>query len=107
MPPLLALSDKSVAAAKPAAKTYRLFDGGGLYVEVSPSGGKYWRLKYRIRSKERRAALGVYPEISLKAARDLAIDVKRQLSNGVDPGEQKRVARALGVSPELARFLCT
>ena len=81
MPPLLALSDKSVAVAKPAAKPYRLFDGGGLYVEVSPSGGKYWRLKYRIRSKERRAALGVYPEISLKVARDRAIDVKRQLSN--------------------------
>jgi len=104
MPPHKALSDKSVAAARPGPKPYKLFDGGGLYVEVSPSGGKYWRLKYRIGPKERRAALGVYPEISLKVARDRAIDAKRQLSSGLDPGEQKRIARALGVNPESESF---
>jgi hypothetical protein len=53
-----------------------------LTAEVSPSGGEYWRLIYRIASKERRAALGVYPEVSLKLTRDRAIDVNRQLSNG-------------------------
>ena len=100
----MSLSDKSVFAAKPAAKPYKLFDGAGLYVEVTPSGGKYWRLKYRIASRERRAALGVYPTVSLKEARDKAIDVKRQLSRGVDPGEQKRIARALKVSPQSDSF---
>jgi integrase len=100
----MSLSDKSIFAAKPAAKPYKLFDGAGLYVEVTPSGGKYWRLKYRIASRERRAALGVYPTVSLKEARDKAIDVKRQLSRGVDPGEQKRIARALKVSPQSDSF---
>jgi hypothetical protein len=73
----MSLSDKSIAAAKSTAKPHKLFDGGGLYIEVSPSGGKYWRLKYRLASKERRAALGVYPTISLKEARDKAIDEVR------------------------------
>jgi hypothetical protein len=73
MPPIggiMALSDTAIRNAKPAAKPYRLFDGGGLYLEVSPSGGKLWRLKYRFDGKEKRLALGKYPEISLKDVRD-------------------------------------
>ena len=60
------LTDTAIRTAKPSAKPVRMFDGGGLYLELSPAGGKLWRLKYRFSGKEKRLALGVYPEISLK-----------------------------------------
>jgi hypothetical protein len=56
-------------AIRPREKTYRLTDGSGMYLEVSHSGGKYWWLKYRFAGKEKRLALGVYPEVSAKEAR--------------------------------------
>ena len=54
---------------KPTGKTQKLFDGKGMYLEVSPKGGTWWRLKYRIDGKEKRYSLGVFPETSLKDAR--------------------------------------
>ena len=57
------LTDTAIRTAKPGPKPVRLFDGGGLYVEISPAGGKLWRLKYRFGGKEKRLALGAYPEI--------------------------------------------
>lgn len=62
----MALSDLAVRNAKPGTKPVRMFDGGGLYLEVTPSGGKLWRLKYRFAGKEKVLALGKYPEIGLK-----------------------------------------
>ena len=62
------LTDTKIRTAKPADKPKRLFDGGGLYLEVSPKGGKWWRLKYRFGGKEKRLSLGVYPEVTLKDA---------------------------------------
>ncbi len=66
----MSLSDTAIRKAKSADRPVRLFDGGGLYVEVSPSGGKLWRLKYRFDGKEKRLALGIYPEVSLAKARE-------------------------------------
>ena len=63
------LTDTKIRTAKPAHKSRRLFDGGGLYLEVSPSGGKWWRLKHRFGGKEKRLSLGVYPDVKLKDAR--------------------------------------
>ena len=63
------LSDVAIRKAKPADKPQRLFDGGGLYLEVTPAGGKLWRWKYRYASKEKRLALGVYPDVGLSEAR--------------------------------------
>jgi hypothetical protein len=60
------LTDKEVRSAQPSEKAYRLYDARGLYLEVHPSGGKWWRLKYRFAGKEKRLSLGVYPEVSLK-----------------------------------------
>ena len=57
------LTDKEIKNAKPQVKPYRLTDGGGLYLEVSPAGGKLWRWKYRYQGKEKRLALGVYPKV--------------------------------------------
>ena len=94
----MTLTEKVVANAKPGTKLYRLFDGNGLYLELLPAGGKYWRMKYQFAGKERRLALGVYPIVTLKAARDRSIDARRLVANGVDPGEQKRLAKAARIA---------
>ena len=57
------LTDTAIRNARPGEKSVRLFDGGGLYLEVSPTGGKWWRLKYRFDGKEKRLSLGVYPDV--------------------------------------------
>lgn len=87
------LSDTSIRNAKPESKAVRMFDGGGLYLEVSPAGGKLWRLKYRFDGKEKRLALGVYPDVSLKDARDRREAARKLLSAGVDPGANKKAQK--------------
>ena len=64
------LSDSFVRMAKPRPKSHKLSDGQGLYVEVTPTGARYWRLKYRFGGMEKRLSLGVYPTVSLAKARD-------------------------------------
>ena len=81
----------AVVNAKPREKPYRLFDGRGLYLEISPSGGRWWRFKYRFDGKEKRLSLGVYPDVSLKEARDHLDDVRRKLRAGIDPGEERKI----------------
>lgn len=87
------LNDKATAAAKPREKRYKLSDGGGLYVEVYPSGVKSWRLKYRFGGKEKRLVFGLYPIVSLKQAREWAIDARKMISRGIDPGQVKKDAQ--------------
>ena len=77
----MALSDKAAANAKAGPKPYRLFHGDGLYLEISPRAAKYWRLKYRYAGKEKRLALGVYPEVSLKVARGYSDEARKLLQN--------------------------
>ncbi|MEQ8205574.1 MAG: integrase arm-type DNA-binding domain-containing protein [Woeseia sp.] len=89
------LTDTTISNAKPAAKPQRLFDGGGLYLEVAPSGGKWWRLKYRYAGKEKRISLGVYPRVSLDEARTRRDAAKQQLSNGIDPSAARKAQKAL------------
>jgi hypothetical protein len=67
--PQMLLTDAAARNAKPAAKTVRMFNRDGLYLKISPRGGKWWRLKYRYGGKEKRVSLGVYPEVNLKKAR--------------------------------------
>jgi integrase len=71
-----------------------MYDTGGLYLEVAPAGGKWWRLKYRFAGKEKRLALGVYPDISLQAARKRRDEARSLLANDLDPSENKRAQRA-------------
>ncbi len=84
------LTDTAIKNAKPAAKPTRLFDGGGLYLEISPAGGKWWRLKYRFGGKEKRISLGVYPDVSLQTARKRRAEARERLAAGTDPGEVKK-----------------
>ncbi len=88
------LTDTIARNAKPAAKAVRMFDRDGLYLEVSPRGGKWWRLKYRYAGKEKRVSLGVYPEVNLKKARARTIEARQLLDAGVDPSENRRAAES-------------
>ncbi len=69
-------------------------DGAGLYLELTPAGGRYWRMKYRHGGKEKRLAFGVYPGVSLKAARDLTAQARKALQDGNDPGELRKADKA-------------
>ena len=80
--------------AKPQEKEVKLYDGGGLFLLITPSGGKLWNLKYRFGGKEKKLALGAYPLVSLEAARQRREEAKKLLANGVDPGEMKKVLKA-------------
>lgn len=88
------LTDIALKAARPAEKTQRLFDGGGLYLEISPAGGRWWRFKYRFEGKEKRLSLGVYPDVSLRNARERRDEMRRLVANGVDPSVNRRVQKA-------------
>ena len=91
------LSDTTIRTAKPSEKTQKLFDGGGLYLEVAPTGGKWWRLKYRFGGKEKRISLGVYPDVSLKEARERRDSARKLLANDIDPGENRKVQKSAKV----------
>lgn len=87
------LTARQVETAKPKDKSYKLSDGGGLYLEVTASGSRYWRLKYRYGGKEKRLAFGVYPEVSLAEARDKRDVAKKVIAAGNDPGEIKKAEK--------------
>jgi len=90
----MALSDTAVRNAKPRQKPFKVADGGGLHLLVTPSGGKLWRLKYRFGGTEKVLALGAYPQIGLAKARQLRDEARRQLANGVDPGAVRKAVKA-------------
>lgn len=99
----MVLTDSRIRTAKPGhhpkkdapdGKAYRLSDAGGLYLEVVPTGGKLWRLKYRFDGKEKRLALGAYPEVSLADARSKRDEARKLLANGADPGVEKQARKA-------------
>ena len=87
------LTDIIVKNIKPKEKIFRIFDEKGLYLEVNPKGGKYWRFKYLFDRKEGRLAFGVYPEVSLKEARDKRDEARKKISNGINPAEEKKLAK--------------
>lgn len=88
------LSDKTCKTAKPKEKSYKLFDGGGLFLEITSNGSKLWRLKYRYLGKEKRISLGAYPIVSLADARTGRDKAKKLLTQGIDPsGAKKEVKR--------------
>lgn len=86
----MALSDTTLRKLKPESKSYKKFDGGGLYIEVQPSGSKLWRIAYRFQNKGKTLYLPAYPAMSLAEAREKLLEVKKLLAQGVDPGEVKR-----------------
>ena len=85
------LNDIKCKTLKPKDKSYKVTDEKGLYLEVMPSGSKYWRLKYYFAEKENRLAIGVYPAVSLRDARDKREIAKKQIAEGIDPSHQKKL----------------
>lgn len=79
------LTDTAVRNLKPADKPFKLADGGGMYLHVTPNGGKYWRLAYRLHGKQKIFALGVYPQVSLAEARQTRDTAKKLIKQGIDP----------------------
>lgn len=89
------LTDTAIKKAKPSTKNTTFFDGGGLFLLVTPSGGKLWRFKYRFAGKEKLLSFGSYPEISLADARQSRSDARKLLAQDIDPGEFRKTHKAL------------
>jgi integrase len=85
------VSDSRLRSAKSADKSYKISCGGGLYLEVMPSGSKLWRWKYRLAGRENRYALGTYPQILLRDAREQSESARKLVAQGVHPSHQKRL----------------
>lgn len=87
------LSDIAIRAAKPGPKPIKLSDERGLFLLVAPTGGKLWRMKYRIAGKEKKLALGRYPDVGLREARERCTEARKLIASGIDPSEKKRAER--------------
>jgi len=84
------LTEMRVRSAKPAEKPYKLFDERGLFMLVTPAGGRLWRFRYWIGGVEKLLTLGTYPDVSLKRAREKRDDARRLIADGIDPGAKRR-----------------
>jgi hypothetical protein len=87
------LTALAIQNAKPRDKPYLLTDGNGLHLEVTPNGGKFWRLRYRFGGKQNRIGLGAYPDVALAAARTRRDEARRLLADGKDPLQQRKQDR--------------
>ena len=97
----MTLTDTRIRNAKPKAQAYKLSDGGGMYLLVTPDGGRYWRMDYRFAGKRRTLALGVYPVMTLSAARAGRDEARRSIAQDIDPGVAKKARkRAAKVASE-------
>lgn len=88
------LTDTQIRTTKPGAKPVRLYDERGLYLEITPNGGRWWRFKYRYDGKEKLLSMGTYPDTPLKAARDKRDRARALLEEGVNPSEARRAEKA-------------
>ena len=88
------LSDTRIRAAKPIEKPYKLFDERGLYLLVTPSGSRLWRLRYRMGALEKLLALGAYPDVPLKRAREKRDEARRLVADGIDPNAKRKAERS-------------
>ena len=91
----MALTNTAIQNAKPSEKSYKIYDTDGLFMQVTPAGGKWWRFKYRFEGKEKLLSLGTYPEVSLKQARDKRDDARKLIANDqIDPSDNRQKIKA-------------
>ena len=88
------LTDTSIKNAKPGEKARKLSDEKGLVLLVNPNGSRWWRFRYRFDGKEKMLALGVYPEVTLKEAREKRDEARKMLRDGIDPSQAKKAQKA-------------
>ena len=91
------LSEVKVRTAKPMGKEFKLFDGDGLYLLITPTSGKLWRFKYRFDKKEKKLAFGAYPDVSLQDARKKRDDARKLLAGGIDPAEERKTQKQAAI----------
>ena len=103
----MSLTDALVKKAKPREKPVKLSDGKGMFLLVSPAGGKWWRLKYRFAGKEKQLALGVYPNVSLNEARARRDTFRALLAEGIDPSERAKMEKAAQRAEEARKISAT
>jgi len=89
----MSLTNTAIRNANSSKKTRKLYDERGLYLEISPNGGKWWRFKYRYIGKEKRLSLGVYPDVTLKMARERREESRKLLADGIDPSENRKAQK--------------
>jgi integrase len=87
------LTQTLIVDAQPREKMYRLFDGSGLYLEVTPQGGKRWRIRYHFAGRDQLLSLGTFPAVSLKYARRRCLEIRTRLASGVNPSELRKEAK--------------
>ena len=99
------LTDTAIRNAKPRELPYKLGDSRGLYLLVTPSGGKWWRFDYRFGGKRKSLSMGTYPDVALKEARGRRDRAREHLAHGADPGEVRKAQKLLGqtATPEASR----
>ena len=90
----MSLTDLAIRTAKPAPRPVKWFDERGLYVQINPNGSKWWRVKYQFMGKPQLLSVGVYPEVSLKEARQRRDEIRRQVRDGVDPSAARKATRS-------------
>jgi len=100
----MALTDTAIRNAKPGAKLRKISDGRGLQLHISPTGGKFWRWAYRFGGKQNALSFGLYPDLSLQAARQRAEEARKLLVLGIDPGLQRRLDKISRIDTEQATF---
>lgn len=88
------LTDTALRNAKPGEKPYTLTDGRGLSISIQPAGGKWWRLRYRFDGRAKMLSLGIYPDVSLKDARERRDTARKLVADGIDPGEHRKATKA-------------
>jgi integrase len=98
------LTDVRIRQSKPKDKPYRMADGGGLFIEVRPSGSKLWRYAYRIGGKQNLFAVGAYPEVSLSSARDAHAKARALVQAGIHPSHDKAARTAKAVTQDMDTF---
>ncbi|PPC92553.1 MAG: integrase, partial [Methylotenera sp.] len=89
----MALTDTAIRNAKPMDKPFKLYDEKGLFLQVTPTGGKWWRFKYRINDKEKLLSFGTYPEIKLAGARAKRDEARELIANEIDPSDTRKAKK--------------
>jgi hypothetical protein len=92
--PMPALSEAKIRAARPQERAYKLFDERGLFMLVTPAGGRLWRFRYRLGGVEKLLTLGAYPDVTLKRAREKRDDARKLVADGIDPSAKRQAERA-------------
>lgn len=101
----MALTALEVSASKATDKPRKLFDGHGMYLLIQPNGAKYWRWNYRFAGKRKTLSLGVYPQVSIEAARAERENARGLLENGIDPSKVRRAQKDQHIAEQHAQVL--